>query len=233
MNLLLEHLKPYFTLAFSVDCVVFGFDGKDLKVLLIQRGEDPFSGFWALPGDLVHPEAGLRESVSMVLKQLTGLNDLYLEQVETFGEVERHPLGRVLTASYYTLVKISDYKLDPASFAAEAEWFKVSDVNQLAFDHNNILISCLSGLKKSLRVKPIGFELLPPQFTLTELQTLYEAILNVKMDIRNFRKKILQMKFLRDTGKQQMNVSHRPAKLFEFDEKMYEKLKDKGFNFEV
>ncbi|MEM7039544.1 MAG: NUDIX hydrolase, partial [Bacteroidota bacterium] len=152
---------------------------------------------------------------------------------ETFGEVDRHPLGRVLTTGYFTLVKISDYKLNPSSFAAEARWVNLKDVDQLAFDHNKILDSCFHRLQKSVRIKPIGFELLPPHFTLTQLQSLYEAILGIKLDIRNFRKKILQMKFLKETGAVQENVSHRPAKLYEFDKSRYESLKSSGFNFEV
>lgn len=228
-----EHLKRYFTIGFSVDCVVFGFDGKDLKVLLIERGEDPYHGYWALPGDLVDPQEDLNSSVNQVLRNLTGLGDLFFEQVETFGEVNRHPLGRVLTAGYYTLVKISDYQLNPSSFAAEAKWFKVSNATNLAFDHDKILKSCFNRLKKSVRTKPIGFELLPPHFTLTELQALYEAILGVQLDTRNFRKKILQMQFLQETGALQENVSHRPAKLFMFNKKKYDSLRSKGFNFEL
>ena len=228
-----ESLKKYFTLAVSIDCVVFGFDGKDLKVLLIERGEIPFKDFWALPGDLMKPDEDLDSSVNRILKDLTGLSNLFFEQVETFGELNRHPLGRVLTTGYYTLVKNDDYELNPSSFAAKAKWFKVKKVKDLAFDHDKILNSCVKRLQKTVRTRPIGFELLPPNFTLTELQMLYEAILDVKMDIRNFRKKILQMKFLKETGKLQENVSHRPAKLYEFDEKRYEMLKNKGFNFEV
>ena len=226
-------LKKYFTLALSIDCVVFGFDGESLKVLLIERGEEPFKDFWALPGDLLPPDKDLNSSVNKVLKDLTGLSDLYFEQVETFGEVDRHPLGRVITTSYYTLVKISDYKLNPSSFAAEAKWFNIKSVRELAFDHNKIMRSCFNQLKKSVRIKPIGFELLPPHFTLTELQNLYEAILDLELDKRNFRKKILQMNFLIDTGNMQENVSHRPAKLYAFDEKKYNELKNKGFNFEL
>jgi 8-oxo-dGTP diphosphatase len=227
-----EELKKYFTLAVSIDCVVFGFDGSELKVLLIERSEDPYKGMWALPGNLLSPQKDLNSSVNKVLFELTGLSDLYFEQVETFGEVKRHPFGRVLTVSYYTLVKISDYKLNPSSFAAEAKWFEISKVKKLAFDHNMILKSCFGRLQKSVRIKPIGFELLPPLFTLSELQALYESILGLELDKRNFRKKILQMNFLNDTGSMQQNVSHRPAKLFEFDERKYNHLINNGFNFE-
>lgn len=228
-----KSLKRYFTLALSIDCVVFGFDGEEIKILLIERAEEPFKDFWALPGDLLPPEKDLNSSVNKVLKDLTGLSDLYFEQVETFGEVKRHPFGRVVTTAYYTLVKISDYKLNPSSFAAEAKWFNLKSVKKLAFDHNKILNSCFKQLQKSVRIKPIGFELLPPNFTLTQLQNLYEAILGVELDKRNFRKKILQMNFLIDTGNMQENVSHRPAKLYSFDEEKYNELKNKGFNFEL
>lgn len=204
-----------------------------MKVLLIERGEDPYKGFWALPGDLVRPDEDLEVSVNRVLGDLTGLSNLFFEQVKTFGEVNRHPLGRVLTTGYYTLVKISDYKLNPSSFASEAKWLNIKTIKELAFDHNKILDSCFRKLQKSVRTRPIGFELLPPLFTLTELQTLYEAILGIELDTRNFRKKILQMKFLRETGNYQENVSHRPAKLYEFDKLQYDSLISKGFNFEV
>ena len=223
----------YFKIAISVDCVVFGFDEEDLKILLIERGEEPFDGFWALPGDLVKPDEDLDGAVNRVLLELTGLKDVYFDQVHSFGEVDRHPLGRVITVAYNTLIKISDYKLNPSSFAKEAKWISVSKAINLAFDHKNILNKCLETLRKSIRVKPVGFELLPSQFTLTQLQSLYEAILEVELDKRNFRKKILQMNFLKDTGEMQQNVSHRPAKLFEFDEVRYKKLIKEGFNFEI
>jgi 8-oxo-dGTP diphosphatase len=228
-----ESLKEYFTLALSVDCVVFGFDDEGLKVLLIERSAEPFNGYWALPGDLVHPRKDLNQSVNEVLFNLTGISDLYFEQVETFGEVNRHPFGRVITASYYTLVKISDYKLNPASFAREARWFLLKDVGSLAFDHNAILNSCFNRLTKSVRMNPIGFELLPKMFTLSELQSLYEAILGETLDTRNFRKKVAKMNILKDTKKTQKSVSHRPAKLFSFDEQKYYELKKTGFNFEL
>ena len=228
-----DTLKRFFTLALSIDCVVFGFDEEGIKVLLIKRSADPYFGYWALPGDLMDPEKELTSSVNEVLYNLTGLSNLYFEQVETFGEVNRHPLGRVITSSYYTLVKISDYKLNPASFAKEARWFRIDEVGELAFDHNAILQSCFNKIKKSVRIKPIGFELLPKRFTLSELQSLYESILGEPVDTRNFRKKLAKMNILTDTKKTQKQVAHRPAKLFSFDEQTYNELKKTGFNFEL
>lgn len=228
-----ESLKKYFTLALSLDCVVFGFDEEGMKVLLIKRSAEPYMGYWALPGDLVDPEKDMFASVNDVLYNLTGLSNLYFEQVETFGAVDRHPFGRVITTSYYTLVKISDYKLNPSSFAKEARWFRVEEVGELAFDHNDILQSCFNKMKKSVRIKPIGFELLPETFTLSELQSLYESILGEAVDTRNFRKKLAKMNILKDTKKTQDQVAHRPAKLFSFDEQTYHALKKSGFNFEL
>jgi 8-oxo-dGTP diphosphatase len=228
-----KSLKKYFTLALSLDCVVFGFDEEGIKVLLIKRSVEPYTGYWALPGDLVDPVKDLNDSVNEVLYNLTGLSNLYFEQVETFGEVNRHPFGRVITTSYYTLVKISDYKLNPSSFAREARWFRIDEVGDLAFDHNAILQSCFNKMKKSVRIKPIGFELLPQTFTLSELQSMYESILGEPIDTRNFRKKLAKMNILKDTKKTQKQVAHRPAKLFSFDEKTYNDLKNTGFNFEL
>ena len=230
-----KELLHYFTFALSIDCVVFGFDGTDLKILLIERNEIPFKNQWALPGDLLDPKEDLDDSVNFILKKLTGLSDLFFEQVETFGDINRHPLGRVITTSYFTLVNINKYEVNPSSFASKAKWWKIEDANKLklAFDHNLILDKCFKKLQDSIRTRPIGFELINHKFTLTELQTLYEAILNIKLDTRNFRKKILQKKFLRETDTLQSNVSHRPAKLYTFDIDRYELLKKQGFSFEV
>ena len=228
-----ESLKKYFTLAISIDCVVFGLDDEGLKVLLIERNEEPYEGFWALPGDLVDPQKVLNETVNEVLFGLSGLSNLSFEESKRAEDVNRHPLGRVISSSYYALIKISDYALNPASFAKKAKWFKLEDAGELAFDHNDILNFSVLQLQKSVRIKPIGFELLPKQFTLSELQALYENVLQMPLDARNFRKKINALKILKDLGMTQKNVAHRPAKLFSFDEKNYNNLKNTGFNFEL
>lgn len=218
-----------------MDNVIFGFDNGDLKVLLIKRGEAPFEGQWALPGDLVYPNEGLETAANRVLQELTGLSKVYLEQVGTFGAVDRHPLGRVITIAYFSLIKISNYSVTPSSFAQKAKWHNVdkAQVLKLAFDHNEILDTCFLALKSNLRYRPVGFELLPPKFTLTELQHLYEAVLRTKLDKRNFRKKILSMNLLIDLEEMQEGVPHRPAKLYEFDKMRYNKFKAEGFNFEL
>jgi len=226
-----ESLKKYFNLAISIDCVVFGLDDDGLKVLLIERNTEPYNGVWALPGDLVDPQKVLNQTVNEVLFGLTGLSNLSFEESIRAEDVNRHPLGRVISSSYFALVKISDHKLNPASFAKDAQWFKLDEVGQLAFDHNTILNSCLRQLKKSAHEKPFGFELLPKQFTLSELQILYENVLQTPLDARNFRKKINALEILIDLEITQKNVAHRPAKLFSFDQKRYNELKNIGFNF--
>jgi 8-oxo-dGTP diphosphatase len=229
----MSEVDSFFKSAFSVDNVIFGFDGGDLKVLLIQRGAAPFKGLWALPGDLVYPNEDLDTAAERVLEQLTGLRGVYLEQVKTFGAVNRHPLGRVITIAYYSLIKVGDFSITPASFAQSAQWHSVSHVEELAFDHNEILQACLKQLKYKVRMAPIGFELLPPKFTLTELQQLYEAILETELDKRNFRKKILSMDLLKDLEEVQEGVAHRPAKLYEFDRQRYTAFVSEGFSFDI
>jgi|TARA_B110000444_G_C18629442_1_gene496126 8-oxo-dGTP diphosphatase len=233
-------VKNNFSYSVSVDCVIFGYDQDSLKVLLIKRGVDPYVDYWALPGDLVHPNENTEEAVDRVLKDMTGLQDIFTEQVKTFGDIGRHPLGRVFTISHYSLLRIKEYELSPtnknnssSAFASEAKWHNVTRIGELAFDHNKILAACKEKLVNNVKSKPVGFELLPNKFTLSELQNLYESILEKKFDKRNFRKKINSMKLLIDTGSTQKSVSHRPAKLFSFNKVKYEILKKTGFNFEI
>ena len=229
----MDLVKKYFRSAFSVDSVVFGFDEGDLKVLLIYRGAEPYKETWALPGDLVRLDEDLDESVRRVLKDLTGMSNIYMEQIHTFGRVDRHPLGRVITVSYMSLVKISDYKLNASSWAKDAQWHSVNNIPKLPFDHNEILDFAMEKLKDKVRRQPIGFELLPREFSITELQHLYECVLGINFDKRNFRKKLSSMNFLVDSGVSQNSVAHRPAKLYRFDSKKYNTLIKKGFSFEI
>ena len=230
-----EFSHDFFKTAVTVDNVIFGFDESDLKVLLIKRGTEPYVGLWALPGDFIYAKENIDDAAARILHELTGLEKVYLEQVRTFGAVGRHPLGRVVTVAYFSLVKINRHDVHPASFAQIAEWVKLSDLREspLTFDHNEILDACFNALKQRVRVRPIGFELLPPKFTLTELQHLYEAILEAELDKRNFRKKILSMDFIVDLNESQEGVAHRPARLYEFDKSKYEKFVSEGFNFEL
>jgi len=228
-------LDNFFKAAITVDNVIFGFDDDNLKVLLIKRGEAPYNDKWALPGYFIKEDEDLDTSAERVLNELTGLKKVYLEQVNAFGTVNRHPNGRVITVAYYSLIKISEYQVKPASIAQKAKWHSLTKalMKELAFDHDQILNSCFNRLKARVRTRPVGFELLPPKFTLTELQLLYEAILGVKMDKRNFRKKILAMNLLIDLNEMQKDVAHRPAKLYRFDKERYAQLVSGGFNFEL
>ncbi len=225
--------NEFFKSAFSVDNIIFGFDRDALKVLLIKRAYDPFHGEWALPGDLVRPDEDLDHAAFRVLEELTGVKDVYLDQVHTFGAVDRHPKGRVITIAYYSLVNIKNVSIRAASFADKVAWKEVRSITGLAFDHFRIMQACLKRLRRDVKFRPIGFELLPEKFTLTKLQRLYESVLEKDLDKRNFRKKILTMNVLSSLEEQQKNVAHRPAMLYSFDAVKYQLAKERGFIFEL
>jgi len=219
--------------ALTVDCVVFGFDEGELKVLLIERALKPFKGEWALPGGFVRVDETLNAAARRELAEEAGLKDVFLEQLYTFGAVNRDPRERVVSVAYYALVKLADFSTKAATDAADAKWFPISNVPKLAFDHAHILTTALARLKGKVRYEPIGFELLPPKFTLSQLQHLYEAVLETELDKRNFRKKVLGFGLLVPLKETQMAGRHRPAQLFRFDADKYEKLKKKGLLFEL
>ncbi|MBX9852530.1 MAG: NUDIX hydrolase [Cytophagaceae bacterium] len=217
----------------SIDCVIFGFDETGLKILLIKRAGEPQKGKWALPGGFVQTNEDLDSSAKRILKELTGLSNIYLDQLYTFGEVDRYPLRRVISIAYYALVKIRDYNLKASANAKEAIWHPIDQAPKLVFDHNKILNNGIEKLRNNVRFHPIGFELLPKKFTLSQLQQLYEAILDKALDKRNFRKKILSMDLLINLNESQQGVAHRAAKLYQFDKNKYKELKARGFNFEI
>lgn len=217
----------------TVDCVVFGLDQEDLKIMLIKRKLSPFQGKWALPGGFVHINENLDAAAKRELKEETGIEKVFLEQLYTFGEVNRDPRERVVTVAYYALVNLCEHKIHARTDAVKAAWFSVDDLPELAFDHELIIDTASQRLKGKVRYQPIGFELLPEKFTLFQLQKLYEIILEQKLDKRNFRKKILSMDLLIELDEVEEDVSHRAARLYQFDEKKYELLKKKGFNFEI
>ncbi|MFT7588534.1 MAG: 8-oxo-dGTP diphosphatase [Limisphaerales bacterium] len=240
----------------SVDCVIFGFDFEELKVLLIQRKETDKSvdgsedivreGSWALPGNLILEDESLDQGAERALVELTGLDNIYLEQFRAFGNPDRvrkpsdvlwlksvrqDPSARVITVAYFSLVKLMDYNPNPSSFATRVEWFKIGDVPELAFDHNEIVDAALEALKSRLRRRPVGFALLPPKFTLGQLQKLYEAILRMPLDKRNFRKKMLKKGILIALDEKQQGVPHKPAQYYQFDREKYLQLTDADFDF--
>ena len=202
----------YFNIAISVDCVIFGYEEKELKVLLIKSDLKEFSGLWSLLGDLVRPQEDLDAASYRILKERTGLDNVYLEQVHTFGALNRHPSGRVISVAYYSLVDISHHQLRLTH--NELHWHKLSDLNELAFDHQLILNKCLERIREQVTEKPLVFNLLPEKFSLRQLQELYQAILDVKLDRRNFRKKIMLKNWLTDLNEMEPDVPHRPGKLY-------------------
>jgi len=209
--------------ALSVDCVIFGFDENKLKVLLIRSDLKKYQNKFSLLGDLVKPHEDLDESANRILKQRTGMNDLYLEQVRTFGEVGRHPAGRVVSVAYCSLINVQHHRLQILD--NDLHWHDVDSVKELLFDHKKIFDTCYKWLQKRVQEHPLGFSLLPNKFSLRELQNLYEAILNKKLDRRNFRKKFFSMDLLVDMREDEKNVPHRPGRLYKFDYEKYEKKK--------
>lgn len=216
-----------------VDCVVFGFDEAGLQVLLVERGHEPFAGCWALPGGFVEPGEGLADAALRELTEETGLTRVYLEQLYTFGAPGRDPRGRVVSVAHYALVRRSAYAPVGASDARVAGWFPAREPPPLAFDHAEILGVALRRLAGKVRYEPIGFELLPRKFTLSQLQRLYEVVLGRELDKRNFRRKILAMELLVALEETETEVAHRAARLYRFDERRYRRLVQQGFVFEV
>ena len=219
--------------ALTVDCVVFGLDDADLKVLLIQRDLPPHEGSWALPGGFVRPDESVEDAARRELREETGLADVFLEQLYTFGEVDRDPRGRVVTVAHYALVKLSEQRVKAATDARDAAWFAVTDLPRLAFDHDRIVESAHERLKGKVRYQPVGFELLPPRFPLRRLQHLYETVLETTVDKRNFRKKVLEMGLLDELDEVEQDVAHRAARLYRFNGKRYRELLKRGFSFEL
>jgi 8-oxo-dGTP diphosphatase len=233
INIWLSQIQTEFKAAISVDCVIFGYDDNSLKVLVLECNMPPFEGMPSLVGDLVHPDENLEEAVQRVLQQRTGIKDLYLEQVQTFSAVDRHPLGRVISTAYYSLVKVNDYNPAIMDTREKIEWVDVNEVGIMAFDHNLILEVCIERLQKVVTEKPVGFSLLPRRFTLMQLQAMYEAILGKKLDKRNFRRKLKNFKILIEHTEAQQDVAHRPAKYYSFDTQAYHKKSKNGFNFDL
>lgn len=229
----MPHSYKFARPALTVDCVVFGLDDEDLKVLLIERDLPPFEGQWALPGGFVRVDESLDDAALRELGEETGLKKVFLEQLYTVGDLDRDPRERVVTVTYYALVRLSSHKVKAATDARQALWFAIDDVPKLAFDHQKIMTMAHERLRGKVRYQPIGFELLPQKFTLRQLQHLYEVILDRELDKRNFRKKILGMEILEELDELETDVAHRAARLYRFDKKAYRQLNKQGFNFEI
>ena len=216
--------------AVTTDCVIFGYDGKELKVLLIERGIEPFKGCWAFPGGFLNMDEDALAGARRELKEETGLENAFIEQFHTFSEPGRDPRGRVITIAHYALVKIQE--VEGGDDAAQARWFPIGEVPPLAFDHARILRMAMSRLKERIHFEPVGFELLPDVFTMPQLQNLYEAILEVHFDRRNFASKMLKLGILEDTGDRPAGASSRIPVSYRFNKEKYNELKAKGFRLE-
>ncbi len=235
----------------SVDCVVFGFDFINLNVLLIERNMTIDGISYAdlkFPGDLMSLDEDLDTSAASILKEYTGLSNIYLKQFKSFGSPDRlkrqprdlewlrqidHPEEHVVTIAYYSLINISEQRRPELILSDNARWYPVNEVHSLVMDHLDILHDALEHLRGELLNKPIGFELLPEKFTLSQMQKLYEVILGTTFDKRNFRKKILSMKYLIPLNEKQVGVAHKPARLYIFSREVYTKTKKDNFDFSV
>ena len=229
----MKELKYYYKYphpAVATDCVIFGFDGMSIKVLLIQRGIEPYKGQWALPGGFVGIDESAEECARRELQEETGLDGVSVEQFHTFSDINRDPRERVISIAYYALVKLSEVR--GGDDASKAQWFSYNDIPSLAFDHDCILRMALRHLRDRICFEPVGFDLLPEVFTMTELQRLYEAILGVKFDRRNFYNKMLKLGVLTTAEPRPENASRRIPSKYRFNAEKYAELKQRGFRLE-
>lgn len=217
--------------AVTTDCVIFGYDQKEgLSVLLVERGVNPFKGSWAFPGGFMDMDEDAETGARRELKEETGLEAGYIKQFGTFTEVNRDPRERVITIAYFALVKKEEVK--GGDDAAAARWFPIGEIPPLAFDHDRILRVALSRLKEMIHFEPVGFELLPEVFTMPALQDLYESILEVRFDRRNFASKLLHLGILDEVGDRPKGTASRIPIQYSFNKEKYEEMKSKGFRLE-
>ena len=230
MNTEQQYCYRYPHPAVTTDCVIFGFDGERLQVLLIKRGIEPFKGKWAFPGGFMKMDETAEDCAKRELEEETGLKNTSVEQFYTFTDVNRDPRERVITIAHYALVRLSEVKGgDDATFA---KWFSMDEIPSLAFDHDRILRMAINQLKERICFEPIGFDLLPEVFTMSKLQNLYEAILEVKFDRRNFYNKMLKLGILTEAEPRPKNASRRTPSKYRFNSDKYAELKQKGFRLE-
>ncbi|MBN2611643.1 MAG: NUDIX hydrolase [Bacteroidales bacterium] len=223
-----ENTKHYI----AVDCIIFGFDEGELKILLHKRNFEPEKGKWSLIGGFLQDNESIDFAARRILQQYSGLSNLFMEQLYTFGEVERDPGERVISVTFYALIRIEEYN-NQLKRETSAQWWPISRKPTLIFDHDKMVVKALERLKIRAKNQPIGFELLPRKFSVPRLQSLYEAIYQRNLDKRNFRKKILSMNLLQKLEEKDKGVSKKGAFLYQFDKRKYSKLVEKGFHFEL
>lgn len=224
------HYKKHHRFLVAVDCIIFGFDGAEIKALLVKRSLEPEKDKWSLMGGFVTPDESVEQAASRVLANLTGLTNIYMEQLHCFGDVNRDSADRVISIAYFALIKIADYSEDLLN-SHQAKWFSLNKIPALVFDHKEMIRLSQERLQQKVSSHPIGFELLPHSFTLQQLQALYEAVYNTTFDKRNFTKKILSLNLLKKLDEKEKTTSRKGAFLFVFDKKKYEKLNKEGLKF--
>ncbi len=216
----------------TVDNLIFSVHEGKLKILLVKYSERLGAEQCGLVGHWIKKDESLEQAASRVVKEITGSDNLYLDQLGAFGNVQRYPLSRIITIAYYSLVRYDETLSALSNQTTQVQWFNIHELPELVFDHKEIIEAGIEHLKYKVRHEPVGFNLLAEKFTLLELQEIYESILNKKLDKPNFRRKILKMNLLIDCKEKQQNVAHRAARLYRFDIHVYEKLKEFGFTFE-
>lgn len=215
----------------AVDCIIFGFDGENLKILLVKRNFEPKKGEWSLVGGFLNDEETLDDSANRVLNSLTGLENIYLEQLKSYSELEREPTARIISTSYYALINADENIKINEKYSAK--WFDLKQFPTLIFDHNIMVENAVTRLRYRTSTKPIGFELLPEKFTMKDLQSLYEAIFDEKYDKRNFISKINSMDILVKTDEKDMTSSRKGSFLYRFDKEKYHKKLSQGYLFKI
>ncbi|MCK5066176.1 MAG: NUDIX hydrolase [Bacteroidales bacterium] len=227
-----QFYRDHPTFHVAVDCIIFGFDQGELKLLIHKRRFEPAMGQWSLFGGFVEREESLDAAANRILFELTGLDNIYMEELQSYGEVNRDPAGRVISVAYYALIPAKEYS-DATTNQYGATWMSLDELPRLIMDHNLMVEKGLRRLKRRASTQPIGFELLPREFTMPQLQALYETIYQSTLDKRNFRKKILSMDVLIKLDKKDKSGSRKGAFLYRFDRKKYKKLVDGGDNFTI
>ncbi len=227
-----KNKETYFDIALATSIVLFGFDGEELLVLIKKKEKDPFKGAWFLPSEYVLPSEGLEQRVKKIMYEFIGDQQTYLEQLKAFAKVFRNPEGRVINVSFYALIKLDKERIKKINQEKKLRWVSYNDLPDLAYDHEEIITYAKERLKRRVKRRPVGFHLLPKEFTIAELQTLYEKALDRVLDKRNFRKKIFNSDLIIDTGKiTNPTNSRKISKLYRFDEDKYEKMSAKGYDF--
>jgi 8-oxo-dGTP diphosphatase len=231
--MMVENLDKYPKPSVTVDCVLFGYHEGRISVLLLNRKEEPFANTWTLPGGFLRMDETFEQAATRVLSDKTGINEVFLEQLFSFDAPQRDPRGRVLSIAYFALVNPAKYDVIAGSAANDVQWFEWKHCPDLGFDHLSILMVAINRLKTKILWQPIGFELLDTQFSMTDLQDLYETILETTFDRRNFYKRIMEFDILKKVGTRQSGGKGRSADLFEFDKMKYNELIDKGLSFKI